>query len=731
MGRKEEMVKLAHTVMYDVPKIRNVGIVAHIDHGKTTISDTLIYGAGLMSEELAGKETVMDEYVLEAERGITILAGNISMVYPFEGSKYLVNLIDTPGHVDFGGQVTRAMRAIDGAIVVVCAVEGIMPQTETVIRQALKERVKPVLFINKVDRLINELQVTPEDMQARFVKIISKVNDLIQRYAPPEFKESWQVNVAEGRVVFGSGYNNWAISVPYMKSTGLTFKDIYNYCKQNNQKELSRKAPVYKVTLEMTIKHLPDPAHAQKYRIPQIWAGNIADGIGKDMIECRKDGKVAVMITGMKVDPHAGEIATGRVYSGTVRKGVKVHLINKMQETVIQQVGIYMSKTERVQLEDVPAGNIVAISGLREAYAGETAAEEVIEPFEAIKHYSEPVVTKSVEAKNPKDLPKLIEVLRQITKEDPAVRVQIDEETGEHLISGMGELHLEIIEYMITHDKGVQIVTSQPIVVYRENVGKNSPEVESKSPNRHNKFILSVEPLEDKVYNAIVEGEIHEGKPKDIKAVSLKLKELGMDADEAKKVWMIYNGNMILDASKGVQYLNEVRELIVQAFQEAMDAGPLAQEKVAKVKVKVIDATLHEDAVHRGPAQVIPAAKRGMLAAMLYADAFLLEPKQKLFINAPQEYMGAVSNDVQGRRGQILEMNQDEDVLSIVSKVPVSEMFGFAAGIRSATQGRALWTTEYLGYEKLSNDLQAPTIKQIRERKGLKAEVPKPVDLLE
>jgi elongation factor 2 len=568
-------------------------------------------------------------------------------------------------------------------------------------------------------------------MQERFTKIIAKVNSLIKRYASEEFKEAWQVDVKKGTVAFGSAFSNWAITYPFMQKTKLGFKDIYDHCKEQKQKELARKLPAYQIILEMAIKHLPNPLTAQKYRIPHIWHGDLNSQAAKDMMACNENGRLVVMITGMKVDPHAGEIATGRIFSGTATKGVKVFLINKMMEATLQQIGVYMSKTERFQVEDVPAGNIAAITGLRDAYAGETAAEDRIEPFEEIKHYSEPVVTKSVEAKNPKDLPKLIEALRQVAKEDPTVTVQINEETGEHLISGMGELHLEIIEYMITHDKKVEIETSKPIVVYRETVQKQSAEVEGKSPNRHNKFYLVAEPMEDGVYEAIVNGDVPEGKPKDSKALAKKLQENGMDADESKKIWEISNRCIFIDMTKGAQYVNEAKELILQGFEEAINAGPLAQEKCTKVKIKLMDIKLHEDAVHRGPAQVIPAVKRAILAAMLYGDAVLLEPKQKLFISVAQEYMGAVSNDIQGRRGQILELNQEEDLLSIVSKVPIAEMFGFAAGIRSATQGRALWTTEYLGYEKLPRELQPQIVRSIRERKGLKAEMPTPQSFME
>ena len=203
MGRKEDNIKKATEVMHILPQIRNLCIAAHIDHGKTTLSDNLIAGAGMMSEDLAGKSRVLDFDEQESARGITINAASASMVHAVDGTDYLINLIDTPGHVDFGGDVTRAMRAVDGCFILACAVEGPMPQTETVVRQALKEKVKPVLFINKVDRLINELKVTPEDMLKRFEETIIKVNKLIRQFAPEEKKKEWQVSVLDGTVAFG------------------------------------------------------------------------------------------------------------------------------------------------------------------------------------------------------------------------------------------------------------------------------------------------------------------------------------------------------------------------------------------------------------------------------------------------------------------------------------------------------------------------------------------------
>jgi elongation factor 2 len=244
MGRKEDNIKRAVDIMHDREHIRNLAIAAHIDHGKTTLSDNLIAGAGMMSEELAGKSRVLDFDEQESARGITINAASASMVHDIGGQDYLINLIDTPGHVDFGGDVTRAMRAVDGCIILACAVEGTMPQTETVVRQALKEKVRPVLFINKVDRLINELQIDGQEMMTRFEKIILKVNKLISDFAPEELRSKWQVSVADGTVAFGSAYYNWGMSVPYMQKSGLNFKDIFEHCHNDEQKELSKKAPI-------------------------------------------------------------------------------------------------------------------------------------------------------------------------------------------------------------------------------------------------------------------------------------------------------------------------------------------------------------------------------------------------------------------------------------------------------------------------------------------------------
>ena len=670
----------------------------------------------------------MDSDEEEQARGITIDASNVSMVHTFDNEDYLINLIDTPGHVDFGGDVTRAMRAVDGAVVVVDAVEGTMPQTETVLRQALREHVRPVLFINKVDRLINELQVDSQEMQVRLGKVIDHVNKLIKNMNPNKFKSGWKVDASAGTVAFGSALYNWAISVPMMKKTGISFKEVYECCKIADMKSLAEKCPLHEAVLDTVIRFLPSPLDAQKIRVPVIWHGDANTEIGKSMVNANAAGDLAFMVTDISVDPHAGEVATGRLFSGSLTRGMEVYTSGTAKKSRVQQVGIFMGP-ERLEVEKIPAGNIAAVTGLKDAIVGSTVTTlESMIPFESIRHVSEPVVTVAVEAKHTKDLPKLIEVLRQVAKEDPTLQITLDEETGEHLMAGMGELHLEVIAHRIQRDKNVEITTSKPIVVYRETIKRKIEAVEGKSPNRHNRFYIFVEPLDTEIVSLIKSGDISMNMPELERRQ--KLMKLGMDKDEAKDIAGIFNSNIFIDMTKGIQYLNETMELILDGFEEVMRAGPLTREPVANVKCILVDAKLHEDAIHRGPAQVIPAARQAIQAGMLMAEDCLLEPYQKVFVQVPQLTMGGATKELQGRRGIILNMTTEGDLAIIESRVPVAELFGFAGEIRSATEGRAMWSTEFGGFDILPSSIQTEVVGQIRERKGLKRELPKVTDFL-
>ena len=335
MAEKETNLNKIKRIIKAQKNIRNIATSAHIHHGKTALTDNLLAAAGLMSAKIAGNlEEGMAtwQHSDEQERLMTVDAANVSMVHSYQGEEYLINLIDTPGHVDFGGNVTRAMRAIDGTFVLVCAVEGVMPQTETVLKQALRERVKPVLFINKFDRLIKELKLTPEQMQERVLKIIEEFNNLIMQIAEPEYKEKWKVSISEGSVAFGSARDNWALSLPFMKKRDVSFKDIskiYDMEDKARKDWVWRNAPLFEVLLDMAVHHLPSPLDAQKYRIPKIWRGDTDTQFGKDLASCNSKGEVAFVVTRIVIDPRSGkEVCAGRLYSGTLESGMEVYANN-------------------------------------------------------------------------------------------------------------------------------------------------------------------------------------------------------------------------------------------------------------------------------------------------------------------------------------------------------------------------------------------------------------------
>ncbi len=729
MVRKEYVVEEITKLMHDIARIRNVAIIAHVHHGKTTLTDSLLARAGLISKTVAGDALYTNYEAIEKDRRMTIKSANISLGFGYKDHDYIINLIDTPGHVDFGGHVTRSMRAVDGVILVVDPVEGVMPQTETVLRQALKEKAKPILFINKVDRLLNELRLTQEQTFERLLKLINDINTMIDHYAPEEFASEWKVSVEAGSVAMGSAYKKWAISKPIMDKYKTTFKDIFTLTEKGDEAKLQEVAPIDEAVLTMIIDHLPSPKVAQQYRIPQIWHGDLTTPDAKAMLATDETGSTSIVVFNMVYDPHSGDVPVGRIFSGIAKKGIELHVSGSPGTQRLQQVGIYMA-AERVAVEQIPAGNIVALIGLKDVNIGDTVSTGVIEPFEQITHYSKPVVTKAVEAKDSRDTTKLIEALRELSKADPTIVTEINQETGEHLVSGMGELHLEIIETKLRDEFHIPIITSPPIVIYRETINSKAGPIEGKTPNKHTKFYITVEPLPEGVQNAIDEGTIRDGKPKGQVAIEAMV-TAGLDRPIAKNVKDVHNKCMLADVTHGVQYMNEVMELLIDGFNNAVKDGPLAREKCSGVLVSIVDATIHEDPVHRGPAQILPAIRNAIYAGILTAGVTLMEPKQNFTINIPQEYMSNVITFVQSKRGTVNTINQEREQVSIIAKMPVAETLkGFSNDLRGLTQGRAIWYTEFAGYEKLPTELQNKIVREIRERKGQPPEPPTPASFL-
>jgi elongation factor 2 len=721
-----EILKLMHRK----ENIRNIGIIAHIDHGKTTMTDSLLAEAGLLSPRIAGEARALDYLEEEQKRGITIKTANISLLHEIDGTSYVVNMVDTPGHVDFTGKVTRALRAIDGAVVVVDAVEEVMVQTETVTRQALEERVRPVLFINKVDRLIRELKLSPREVQDKFLRIIRDFNSLIEVYAEPEFKDKWKVDPQKETVAFGSALHRWGFTLKIAQERGVKFSDIVEAYGRGEHQKLAELIPLHNAILDMVVKNIPNPIEAQRYRVPRIWRGDLNSEIGQAMLNCDDNGPTVMCITMVQMDPHAGLVATGRLFSGTVKEGDHVYLVGARKDYHIQQVSMYMGAFREI-VDKITAGNIAALLGLDLARAGETlvdiAYRDFMVPFERIKYVSEPVITIAVEPKNPKDLPRLVDAMNRLSIEDPNLVATINKETGEYLLSGMGELHLEIaVKFLQDYSGGLEVITSKPIVVYRESISGKGIIAMAKSPNKHNKFWVQVEPLEEKVMTLIEKGEITEDMGRK-QIGNILFKDVGWPAEEARNVLAIdEHRNIFIDTTKGVQYLQEAKEMIIAGFRWACKAGPLCEEPIRGVKVKLMDAQLHEDPVHRGPAQIMPAIRRAILGSFLTAKPVLLEPVYRIEVSVPAQWVGDCIEIITRKRGKILASEQKGFLTMIKGLIPVAETFGLSGEMRSATSGRAFWQCTFSHWEKVQENIAVEVIRQIRQRKGLPPETPTP-----
>ena len=688
--------------------IRNIGIIAHIDHGKTTLADSLLAGAGLLSPKMAGMARVLDYLEEEQKRKITIKTANISLLYKAAGNPYIVNLVDTPGHVDFTGKVTRALRVIDGAVVVVDAVEEIMAQTEIVTRQALEERVRPVLFINKVDKLIIELQLNEEQIQKKLDNIISRFNDLIELYAETPFKNQWKISASLGNVAFGSALHGWGFTMNMAKQHGIKFSDITKAYANGQQAKLQTTLPVYEAVFEMTINVVPNPREAQAYRIEKIWDGQINSKIGMALVGCSDDAPTIIFATNVHSGSNGDTVAAGRVFSGKVKKGDKLHLVDALSETEVKEVSIDMGSL-REEVSEVSAGSLASFTLTGAVKAGETlvdlAHKDGMAPFEGICYVSEPVVTLAVEPKTPQDIPLLLDALEKLASEDPNLKVTADKQTGEYLLSGMGELHLEIAIHQLKSTCGIDVTVSSPRVVYMESAQKKGVVALAKSPNKQNSFWVQVMPEAEEANKSA-------------------------DEDSGSVLSVDEHRNVLLDCSgKTEQVSEEALEAIIAGFEYACRAGPLCGEPVRHLKVNLVDFQLSQSS--DGGSEVMHGIGKAVFGSFLTADPALLEPVYKIIISVATELAGESSRILSTRHGKVTLFEQKGLLTVISGYIPVSETFGFSKELRSATSGRAFWQTFFDHWEKIPQKLALQVIGDLRQRKGLAPEVPKPEKFME
>jgi len=828
--------------------IRNMSVIAHVDHGKSTLTDSLVSKAGIIAASKAGETRATDTRKDEQDRCITIKSTAISMFFnmdekdlafikqPITKKKdgtnepgFLINLIDSPGHVDFSSEVTAALRVTDGALVVVDCVSGVCVQTETVLRQAIAERIRPILFMNKMDRALLELQLGQEELFQTFQRIVENVNVIVATYADDDGPMGVvRVDVNNGSVGFGSGLHGWAFTLKqfaemYATKFGvdtdkmmkklwgesffnaktkkwskekaddnkrsfcmyvldpiyMVFDAIMNFKKEQTEKLLGKLTtasgklvkdvlkteekelegkPLMKCVMrnwlpagdamfQMIVIHLPSPVTAQKYRAELLYEGPHDDVVCMGIKNCDPEAPLMMYVSKMVPTSDKGRFyAFGRVFSGKVATGQKARIMgpnfvpgskSDLYEKSIQRTILMMGG--RVEaIEDVPAGNICGLVGVDQflVKTGTITTCKEAHNMKQMKFSVSPVVRVAVEPKNPADLPKLVEGLKRLAKSDPMVQCMI-EESGEHIIAGAGELHLEICLKDLEEDHAcIPLKKSDPVVSYRETVSEESSIMcLSKSPNKHNRLFMRAQPMPDGLSEDIENGEVN---PRDdFKTRGRYLADkYDYDITEARKIWCFgpdtLGPNLMIDCSKGVQYLNEIKDSVVAGFQWATKEGVLCDENLRAVRFNIYDVTLHADAIHRGGGQIIPTARRVLYASMMTAEPRLMEPVYLVEIQCPENAVGGIYGVLNRRRGHVFEEAQTPGTPMFVVKayLPVNESFGFTADLRSNTGGQAFPQCIFDHWQVLPGcPLTEGTkpnqiVEECKKRKGLKPGAP-------
>lgn len=672
------MIDQISQLMTNPKKIRNIALVAHIDHGKTTLSDSLLVASGILAPLSAGDARALDFLPEEQRRGITMKTANISLILQHKETDFLVNLIDSPGHVDFSGKVARALRIVDGAIVIIDAVEQIMAQTETVIRQCITEGVKPILFINKVDRLINELKLTPKQIAERLEIIYNNFNALVERYSSQTTVPKWRSTTKDGSVVFGSALHRWAISLPIIKESKITFEEIINYYKQGKQDELPSILPIDKPLIDMIITHLPNPIDAQKYRIKNIWKGNLDTLEGKAMVNClATDAPLVFGSTKIIADQHAGSLLLGRIFSGTLEEKTNVTFANTNAKGKVRNIYVFMGQDKK-RIQSVPVGNMVAISGLENVNPGETLVSQEITdmvPFEEIKYLANPVVTVAVEPKMLRDLPELRRVLERFDLEDPNLISSVDEKSGEILLMGLGELHLETVIHDVS--KEVECTASSPIVVIAERIEKEGSTITKELFGTT--VTLLIEPVE--------------------KELSIK-QELG--APHYQEKFRQYNNEIIIKSELYSRLSKEAIENILLGIKDALDAGPISQKPVYGIRIVISNFTAESSEKYE---YTVPLLRNAVWDALRKSGISTQEPIYKIQVTAPTRYLGKISSVISKRRGTIIDVRSDNELLIITGELPVAESFKIDLDLRSDTEGRAFWQMSFDCYKPVPQNI--------------------------
>ena len=642
--------------------IRNVSVVSHVDHGKTTLSDHLLQAGGLISKTMAGSARALDYLEEEQKRGITIKTANISFIFEQEKEPYLINLVDTPGHVDFSGMVSQALRLVDGVIIVVDAVEQIMAQTESVIRQSMNECLRPILFINKVDRLINELKLPKEEIETRINNIIQMVNELIDQYDISSSSKEWKVRFDKGTVIMGSALNGWAIS-SYSKVIPQ-IDQIIEFHEEDNIQQLRDDYPIVNAFLTSIIENVPSPLEAQSKRIKHI-TQFMDESSHQAIQECKNDGPLISCLGKMLYEDNRGIISVTRIFSGSVKSGSIIRNRRTGNTSRVQQVCIYKGQS-LVTIDSVGAGNIAVIIGLKDVQIGDTLVVERDNPpnilFDQISYLQESVISQRIEPRKVSDIPKLQKNLDILSLIKPNFHYSTDENSGEMKIHGIGELQLEIIIGEI-EKAGIKVDVSNPEVTLIEQI-EEEVRLQKKDQLNLLEITITCQPSQD---------------------------------DSKDCVYSDYRDNCLKTEVKFPT--EEISDLFVIGFQNTIRRGPLRNYPIRKLTVIIhnIQELTPESLRYE---IIVPLLRNAIHEALLNGKVGIFEPIYRFSISTPIHYLGPVLIVLQKFNSNIEGTDSIGSRSSIKGEISVESSLQIASELRSASDGYAFWQFDFIGYKR-------------------------------
>ncbi|KAM0681803.1 translation elongation factor 2 [Glugoides intestinalis] len=835
--------EIIHKLMKNTKNIRNISVIAHVDHGKSTLTDCLLIKARIAGRESNGGR-YMDTREDEKERGITIKSTAVSMHFNMnkevlsaytdagqvEGSEFLINLIDSPGHVDFSSEVTAALRVTDGALVVVDCVDGICVQTETVLRQAIDEFIVPTLVLNKLDRAILELQYSPKDLYEVLKRRIESFNCKLHSILGESRTYVKSLDPGRNEISFCSGLQGWGFTLNrfarfYLNQRGKhTFESekqftkilwsFKHYCTNDDPFDTTAKFekikeegipegkfspfevyvlhPIYKVKdmcmagdiegitsylskfnvtfkndelsgsgkqlfkvvfkawlpaaetlLEQIVTKLPSPVQSQSLRVKHLYTGPVDDEAYKAISACDSSdaAPVTIYISKMVPDNSNGFVGFGRVLSGNIKPGTKVYVqtpdyipdptsTKKNPHVCEKNISKVLIVNPRglIPIPNCPAGNIVGIVGV-EGFLKKTGTITTLKHcynIKTMKFSVSPVVKVAVSPKKSSDLNHFKEGLEKLAKSDPLCVIEYSD-LGQATIACAGELHLEIIlgdlkNFYAKCDFNVEI----PQVKYYEGFsGATEKAKMRKSANKHNRVYMTCQTLDDDVVD-----NIPSLMAKDSKEIAAKFREV-LDMDNAWIKSIMYFGpeadplNILVDETKGIQYMMEVKEHIFEGFKLATKEGPLIGECIKGCRFNLTDLSLHADSIHRGANQMIRPVEDLVRGLLLASEPILYEPIFTCNVSVPTEYASACETVLKNKRGYIEHWKTENDVTLITGFIPVNESFGINKRLKEAAKGKPSFSLVFSHYAKCPGSLDKETspmaviVDQVRKYKKI------------